>query len=80
MTVAMGVLGSLVGCAGSLKDPAEFEADSGSSTTDAGGDMPACATDVPPVVFQQTCGVVGCHNPAARKRGSISFRLTSPPV
>jgi hypothetical protein len=85
LTVAAGVAGSLTGCAGSLKDPAEFQSDSGSSTVDAESNMPSCATDVPPVVFQQTCGVAGCHSATAPAQGldlvssNVAARLVNVP-
>jgi len=68
MPVAMGIIASLAGCAGSLNDPAEFESDSGSSAAEdagGGGATPACALDVPTTIFQPTCGAAGCHSGAA---------------
>jgi len=64
VAVVAALLGTLAGCPGSLKDPAEFESDSssGTSPTESGGG--ACE-DVPTVFFPQTCGQALCHSAKA---------------
>jgi hypothetical protein len=71
-----GVVATLGGCAGSLNDAAEFDADSRSSV-DGGEGTPACAADVPTTIFQRTCGVSGCHTAAFPAQG---LDLASPGV
>jgi hypothetical protein len=83
MAAVTATMGSLHGCAGSLDDPGAFEtgsptsdastgsggADTGAGGADSGGATPACAAMVPTTILQQTCGLVGCHNPASPAEG-----------
>jgi hypothetical protein len=70
------MMGGLAGCPASLSDPGEFESDAGHPATESEGGAPACA-DVPTVIFQQSCGTVGCHTSSSPAQG---LDLVSPGV
>jgi hypothetical protein len=80
-----GLSPCLWGCPGTLADPAEFEdaavsplgSEAGTEAAVDGG-APACVpANVPTAIFQQTCGVVGCHSQPSPQEG---LDLASPGV
>ena len=78
----VGLSPFLWGCPGTLADPAEFVDAAGSQTeSEAGAETGASTTctaaDVPVMIFQQTCGVSGCHSPPSPEQ---MLDLASPGV
>jgi hypothetical protein len=77
--MTLGIVGSAVGCPGTLKDPGEFDFGSEAGTAETG--TPACpaaeAAEVPTTIFQPICGIGPCHSATTMLSG---LDLVSPGV